>query len=297
MENIFLPTKIEYQTDTKNKNKGSIIIKPCWPGYGITWGNTLRRVLLTSLPGAAVTAVKIKGVKYEFSTIPYIQEDVLEIILNLKVLRLRILSPGDEPVKLTLKASGEKKVKAADIDKSADVEIVNPDLLIATLTDKKANLEMEIWVVKGYGWAPSEEKSRAGLDIGTIVVDSMFSPVLQVSVNVENIRVGKRTDFDKIILGIETDGAFSPFKAFLVASELLTNQFKALVQLGEEIEKVKKRKPRKAKKAKKVSKAKKTKKPVKKTKKPVKKTKKIVKKKAKKAKKVKKTKKTTKRKK
>ncbi len=233
MENIFLPEKLEYQQDEKNVNKGQIIIEPCWPGYGTTWGNVLRRVLLTSLPGAAVSAVKIKGVKYEFSAIPGVLEDVLEIILNLKALHLKILTEKQEPIKLSLKASGEKKVRAGDIEKSAEVEIVNPDLLIATLTDKKATLEMDIWVTKGYGWVPSEEKSRSGLEVGSIVTDSVFSPVLNVSVNVEDMRVGKRTDFDRIILGIETNGTISPFAAFLYASRLLKNQFNSLLELGD----------------------------------------------------------------
>jgi len=233
----FLPTKVESQIDPKNKNKGQIFIEPCWPGYGITWSNALRRVLLTSLSGAAVTAVKIKGVKYEFSTLEGVKEDILEIILNLKALRLKILTEKDEPIKLSLKVSGERKVKAGDIEKSSDVEIVNSDLLIATLTNKKVNLEMDIWVTKGYGWVASEEKSRDGLEIGTIVIDSIFSPVLKVSVNVENIRVGKRTDFDKIILGIETDGSISPIQAFLKACQLLKEQFDSLLHLGEGIDK------------------------------------------------------------
>ena len=285
MEN-FLPTKVEFQLDPKNENKGQIFIEPCWPGYGITWSNALRRVLLTSLSGTAVTAVKIKGVKYEFSTLEGVKEDILEIILNLKSLRLKILTEKDEIIKLSLKASGEKKVKAGDIEESSDVKIVNPDLLIATLTDKKIKLEMDIWVTKGYGWVPSEEKSRAGLEIGTIVTDSIFSPVLNASVNIENMRVGKRTDFDKIILGIETDGSISPIQAFLKASQLLKEQFDSLLRLGEEPDK------KLIKKA--VKKTSKTaiKKPVKKTskkviKKPVKKTvkkaiKKSVKKKTKK---------------
>ncbi len=232
MENLFLPQKVEYQPDDKNKNKGQVVIEPCWPGYGTTWGNVLRRVLLTSLPGAAVTAVKIKGVKYEFSTIPGVLEDILEIILNLKALHLKILTEKEEPIKLSIKVSGEKKVTAGDIEKSAEIEIVNPDLLIATLTDKKASLEMDIWVTKGYGWIPSEEKPRGGLEVGTIVTDSIFSPILNVSVNVEDMRVGKRTDFDRIILGIETNGTISPFEAFLYASKLLADQFNSLINLS-----------------------------------------------------------------
>jgi len=235
MKNIFLPQEINFQSDKENKNKGSIIIEPCYPGYGITWGNTLRRVLLTSLGGAAVISIKIKGVKYEFSTIPHVYQDVLGIILNLKSLRLKIFTENEDPIRLTLKASGEKKVYASDIDKSADVEIVNPDLLILDLTDKKAKLEMEIWVAKGYGWVPSEAKERENLDIGTIVVDSIFTPILQVSVNIENVRVGGRTDYDRLILGIETDGTISPLEAGLKAMQLLNEQFSYLSELSSAI--------------------------------------------------------------
>lgn len=245
MENVFLPETVEYQPDVKNKNKGLIIIEPCYPGYGTTWSNAIRRVLLTSLQGSAVSAVKIKGVKYEFSTIKHIKEDVLEIILNLKLLRLKIYNDLDEQIKLTINASGEKKVTGADIDKSADVKIVNPDLLIATLTDKKAKLEMDIWVEKGYGWVPSEEKSKDGLEIGLIIIDSIFSPIVKVAVNIENVRVGKRTDYDKIILDIETDGTVSPLEAFVVASNLLTEQFSFFVSSTEKIIKSKDKKTKK----------------------------------------------------
>ncbi len=270
MENISLPVNIKYQADSKNKNKGSIIIEPCYPGYGISWGNTLRRVLLSSLPGAAVTAVKIKGVKYEFSTIPNIKEDVLDIILNLKLLRLKILSEKDESIKLTIKARGEKEVKAADIEPSSEVEIINQNLLIATLTNKKANLEMEIWVTKGYSWVPSEEKSRKGLDVGTIVMDSIFSPVLKVGTNIENVRVGKRTDYDKLILNIETDGTILPKEAFLLASRILADQFIFLTEGIEQLKEAKKKKVGAAKKSKKIKKIKKGKKIVKKTSKKIK---------------------------
>lgn len=243
MEQITLPTKLDYQQDLENKNKGQIIIEPCYPGYGITWGNALRRVLLSSLPGAAVTAVKIKGARHEFSTIPHVKEDVLQIILNLKLLRLKIFK--DEPIKLKLFAKGEKKVTAADIEKSADVEIVNPNLHIATLTDKKADLEAEITVCKGYGYVPSEEKDRTGLDLGTIVVDSIFSPIVKVGYRVDNVRVGKRTDFDKLTLDIETDGTITPWDAFIQAASLLADQFKFLTGMmkdkAKSLEKVEKK--------------------------------------------------------
>ncbi|OQX71354.1 DNA-directed RNA polymerase subunit alpha [Candidatus Parcubacteria bacterium 4484_255] len=231
MKNIFLPREINFQPDKENKNKGFIIIEPCYPGYGITWGNALRRVLLTSLSGAAVVSVKIKGIKHEFSSIPYVYQDALGIILNLKSLRLKIFSENDDPIKLRLKAVGKKKVYASDIEKSANVEITNPDLLIADLTDKKAELEMEIWVAKGYGWVPSEAKTREDLDIGTIVVDSIFTPILQVSINIENVRVGGRTDYDRLILGVETDGTISPLEAGLKAMQLLNEQFSYLSEL------------------------------------------------------------------
>jgi len=232
MEQIFLPSKIEYQEDKENKNRATIIIEPCYPGYGITWGNALRRVLLSSLSGVAVDAVKIKGVRHEFTTIPYVKEDVLQIVLNLKLLRLKVFK--DEPVKLKLSVSGEKKVTAADFEKNADVEIVNPELHLATLTDKKANLEIEVTVKKGIGYVPSEEKDRTGLDLGTIVLDSIFSPVLKVGLRIEKIRVGRRTDFDKLILEVTTDGTISPGQAFLEAAKMLNEQFKFIVDKFEE---------------------------------------------------------------
>lgn len=228
MQNILLPTKVEYQADSENKNEGSIIIEPCYPGYGITWGNALRRVLLSSLPGAAVTAVKIKGVKHEFSTLPYVKEDILEIVLNLKMLRLKILGEGDELIKLPIKLEGVKKIKGADFRVSPEVKIANPDLEIATLTDKKAKLEMDVWVSKGRGYIPSEEKSREGFDIGTIMLDSMFSPIVKVEVSIENIRVEKRTDYDKLCLTIETDGIITPWQAFIEAAKMLADQFRFL---------------------------------------------------------------------
>ncbi len=280
MKNIFLPQEINFHPDKENNNKGSIIIEPCYPGYGITWGNALRRVLLTSLGGAAVVSVKIKGVKYEFSTIPNVYEDVLGIILNLKSLRLKIFTENEEPIRLTLKASGERKVYASDIDKSADVEIINPDLLIAELTDKKAKLDMEIWVARGYGWVPSEAKKREGLDVGAIVVDSIFTPILQVSANIENVRVGGRTDYDRLILGIETDGTISPLDAGLKAMQLLNEQFSYLSELTSAITSPKLQEKKKSSNVKVKTDKKTTKKVVKKTAKK-KTTKKVVKKTAK----------------
>ena len=226
MEQIPLPTKIEYQEDKENKNKGVVIVEPCYPGYGTTWGNAIRRVLLSSLVGGAVTAVKIKGVKHEFSTIPFVKEDVLEIILNLKQLRMKIFS--DEEIRLSLSVQGEKKVYARDIKKDALVEIANPDLLIATLTDKKAKLEMEIFVKKGMGYVPVEERRGEEREIGKILIDSIFTPIKSVGFKIENVRVGEKTNFDRLILPIETDGTITPLEAFFQATELLKNHFSYL---------------------------------------------------------------------
>lgn len=223
MDQIILPNKVEYQSDSENKNKGQFIIEPCYPGYGTTWGNALRRVLLSSLPGAAVDSIKISGGRHEFSTLPHVKEDILQIVLNFKQLRLKLFK--DEPVKLKLSVKGEKKVTAADITKSADVEIANPELHLATLTDKKAEFEVEINVSRGFGYVPSEEKDRTGLEIGTIVMDSIFSPITKVAAQIEKMRVGQRTDYDRLSLIIETDGTIAPYQAFMEAADLLNSQF------------------------------------------------------------------------
>lgn len=227
MESIILPSKIEF-VKQKEKNRAILTVEPCYPGYGHTLGNALRRILLSSLSGAAVTAVKIKGVVHEFSTISGIREDVLEIVLNLKNLRLKIFV--DEPVILNLKAKGEKKVKAKDIEKNPAVEIVNPDLEIATLTDKKAELEMQIWVRKGRGYVPVEERKKEDLELGVIAIDSIFTPIKKVGLQIENVRVGQRTDYDKLILDIETDGTLTPQEAVSQAAKLLIEQFSLFIE-------------------------------------------------------------------
>jgi len=225
MQTIPLPSKIEIKENKENKNQTEIIIEPCYPDYGTTLGNALRRVLLSSLPGAAVIAIKIKGATHEFSTLPYIKEDVLGIVLNLKLLRLRFAISSQEPLILNLKVKGEKVVKAKDIETVAGVEIINPNLKIATLTDEKANLEMKIWVAQGRGYCPSEELKRDDFEVGVIVCDAIFTPIVKVSLDVENIRVGERTDYDKLILNIETDGTITPKEALLKAAEILVEQF------------------------------------------------------------------------
>ena len=204
-------------------NLATFEIEPCSPGYGITLGYALRRVLLSSLPGTAVTEVKIDGVAHEFSSIPFVKQDVIQIILNLKKLTFKLY--GDEPVIVSLKGSGEKELKAADIKAPSNVEIVNKNLLIASLTSPKAKLDIEIKLEKGLGYVPVRSRVKEKRSIGTIALDANFSPIKKINYNVENIRVGTRTDFNKLILEIETDGTISPKDAFIQASDLLINQF------------------------------------------------------------------------
>ncbi|MFA6534389.1 MAG: DNA-directed RNA polymerase subunit alpha [Patescibacteria group bacterium] len=225
MENLLLPSKIEWQKG-EGKNQKVVTIEPCYYGYGTTLGNALRRVLLSSLPGAAVTAVKINGVDHEFSTLTGVQEDIVEIILNLKRLRVKIL--GDEAVKLTLKAKGEKTATAEDFEKNSAVEIMNPDLTIATLTDKKSELEMEITVAKGRGYVPTENQDKSQLNVGEIAIDSIFTPVVNVGYKVENTRVGQVTDYDKLTIYLETDGTVTPEEAFSQAVNILLDHFSVL---------------------------------------------------------------------
>jgi DNA-directed RNA polymerase subunit alpha len=238
MEPILLPSKIQFTPDKKEKNKAILTVEPCFPGYGTTLGNALRRMMLSSLSGAAVTAVKIKDVTHEFSTIPGIKEDVLEIILNLKKLRLKVFS--NQLVILNLKAKGEKKVKAEDIEKNPEVEIINLDLEIANLTDKKASLEMRIWVERGRGYLPVEERKQKNQELGVIAIDSIFTPIKNIGLRIENVRVGQRTDYDKLILDIETDGTLSPQEAVSQAAELLIKQFSLFIKPKEKVSEVSK---------------------------------------------------------
>lgn len=217
----FTPKIIE-----KKQNKAVFEIEALYPGYGVTIGNTLRRVLLSSLEGAAITEVKIKGVQHEFSTIPGVMDDVISILLNLKQLRFKIYT--SEPQKATLKVKGEKEVKGSDFKLPSQVELVNKDFHITTLTNKKAELEMEVKIEKGVGYLPVERRKKEKSEIGTILVDAVFTPVRKVAFKVENMRVGERTDFDRLILEVETDGTITPEEAFFKATEILTRHFTLL---------------------------------------------------------------------
>lgn len=228
MTQLTLPEKPKV-IESKN-NIATIEISGCYPGYGNTLANAMRRVLLSSLPGAAITVIKIKDVKHEFSTIPNILEDVIQIILNLKQVRLNVHS--DEPVAMNLKVSGEKDVKAKDIKAPSSVEIVNPDAHIATITDKRGVLEVELWAEKGLGYAPQELMNRDKLEVGTIALDAIFTPIRGVNYKVEDMRVGNRTDYNKLTFVIETDGTISPEEAFKYAAEKLVDHFHILTELG-----------------------------------------------------------------
>lgn len=216
----------ELKTVREDGNKATFAIEPLYSGYGMTLGNSLRRVILSSLGGAAVTAVKIDSVAHEFSTIEGVKEDVVEIILNLKKLRFRVYS--DEPQFIMLQASGRGVVKASAIKTNADVEIVNPELVIATLDTDKTKLGMEIRVEKGRGYVPVEHRESEKLEVGMIAVDAIYSPVQRVRYNVENTRVGQVTDLDRLLLEIETDGTVTPADAMRQAAEILVEHFQVV---------------------------------------------------------------------
>lgn len=203
-----------------------------YPGYGHTIGNSLRRIILSSLPGAAVTRVKIKGVEHEFSSIDGVKEDVIAILLNLK--RLRIKIANDESYVITLKAKGVKTVTAKDIEAPSQVEILNPELVIAVLTEKSSDLDMEITVEKGLGYVPKEVIMKDRVDIGTISLDATFTPIRKVNYEVENMRIGDRTDFNRLRISIETDGTLTPEEALEQSILLMINQLKSIVGFKEE---------------------------------------------------------------
>lgn len=217
MEQLLLPSTISF-IDGASAREATLVIEPFFHGYGRTVGNSLRRVLLSSLSGAAVTAVKIKGVQHEFTPVAGVMEDALEVILNLKSLRLKCHT--EEPVKLTLKKSGKGDVTAKDIQANADVEIMNPELKLATLADASSEIEMEITVSRGRGFLPTEQRESSG-EIGVIAMDALFSPVRHVGINVEDTRVGEITNYDKLIMPIETDGSVTPQEAVKQAITIL----------------------------------------------------------------------------
>lgn len=226
MEPIPLPTKLEYNPGSK-PNETILTLEPLYPGYGLTIGIALRRILLSSLSGGAIVAVKIKGVDHEFSTLPYVKEDVVDIILNLKKLRFKVHT--DEQVKVTLRAKGEKTITAADIEATNDVEISMPELPICTLTNKNAQVEMDLFLRRGRGYFPTENREKEKFEIGTIALDALFMPIRNVSLNFQNVRVGQMTNYNRAVLGIETDGSITAEDAVREACKILTDHFSLLM--------------------------------------------------------------------
>lgn len=221
-----IPKPNGFKLISEEGNRGVYEIAGLYPGYGHTIGNSIRRVLLSSLRGSAITAVKIAGVSHEFSTIEGVLEDVVEITLNLKQVRFKMA--GDGPFAATLSAKGEREVRAKDITAPGGLEVVNGDQHIATLTSKNSELEMELEVSSGFGYQAVESRKKEKVDIGTIALDAAFSPVRLVNFEIENMRVGDRTDYNKIRFTVETDGSISPREALIESARILTEQFATL---------------------------------------------------------------------
>lgn len=228
--NIVLPSKPRVVSEVDFK--GVYEIDGLYPGYGHTLGNSLRRIILSSLPGAAITSLKIAGVEHEFSTIEGVKEDVITILLSLKKVRFKL--NDDNPQKVFLSVTGAKKVTAADIEASSGVEILTPDLHIATLTEKSSKLEIEMIIEKGLGFVSKEVIHKEKVDIGTISVDAIFTPIRRVNYEVENMRVGDRTDYNRLRIFIETDGTLSPREALETSIYTMIAQLKAIVGFVEE---------------------------------------------------------------
>lgn len=224
--------KIERVDDSNDIAYGKFIVEPLERGYGTTLGNSLRRILLSSLPGAAITSVKIEDVLHEFSTIPGVVEDTTEIILNLKKLAMKIHS--DEPQTITISANGPGKITAGDIKLPADVEILNPDLHVATL-EEGASLYMELNAASGRGYVPAERNKETGQPIGVIPIDSLFSPIRRVNYKVEDTRVGQHTDYDKLTLEVWTDGSIHPDEAISLGAKILSKHLSLFINLTEKV--------------------------------------------------------------
>lgn len=229
---ITLPSKPRIVSE--EESSGVYEIDGLYPGYGHTLGNSLRRIILSSLPGAAITGVKIEGVSHEFSTIAGVKEDVVTMLLNLKRLRFEMLT--NEPQTITLKAKGEKDVTGADLTIPGQVRLLNPNEHIADLTEKNAEISAEFRIERGLGFVAREALKKDRIEIGEITVDAVFSPIRRVNYEVENMRVGDRTDFNRLRISIETDGTLTPREALERSIEIMITQLKAVVGFREEDE-------------------------------------------------------------
>lgn len=225
---IVMPSKPRIVME--EKNKGVYEIDGLYPGYGHTLGNSLRRIILSSLPGASITSIKIDGVSHEFQTLDGIKEDVIVVILNLKRIRFKMLS--DEPQTVTLSIKGPKEVKAENIKTGGQVEILNGDLHVAEVTGK-VNLNIEMKIEKGLGFIPKEIFQKEKVDVGMIAVDAIFTPIRRVSYEVENMRVGDKTNHNRLRISIETDGTLTPREALARSIEIMINQLKAIIDFKE----------------------------------------------------------------
>ncbi len=228
------PRRLDYERESLSPTYGKFYAEPFERGYAVTIGNSLRRILLSSIQAAAVTSVRIEGVLHEFSSIPGVAEDTTDIILNLKQLKLKM--EGDGPRTLRLSVSGDRAVTAKDIELSAGIEIINPDLHLATLTERDAKLEMELEVDMGRGYSSADRNKRDDQPVGTIPMDSLFSPVTRVRIDSENTRVGQMTDYDKLVMEIWTDGRIKPEDALAHASKLLKDHLQIFINFEEEPE-------------------------------------------------------------
>ena len=228
-----MPKGVELDEKTANETYGKFVIEPLERGFGVTLGNALRRVLLSSLQGAAVTTLRIEGIMHEFDTIPGVVEDVTEIVLNFKQLRLKL--HADRSKRLLLEVDKKKEVRAGDIQNDADIEILNPDLLLFTLTeDNKVHMEIDIGCGRGY--VTSEQNKKPDQALGTIPIDSIFTPVTKVNYRVGNTRVGRKTDYDKLILEISTDASLSPQNALSFAAKILKDHLQMFITFEKEPE-------------------------------------------------------------
>ena len=230
----FETPSLEIAEISEDKKYGRFVVEPLERGYGITLGNSLRRIMLSSLPGAAVSSIKIPGVVHEFCGIPGVKEDVTEIIMNIKSLAIKNNSDSDEPKKAYIDFEGEGVVTAGDIHADSDIEILNPELVIATLNGgADSRLEIEMTITKGRGYVSSDKNKDESTPIGTIAIDSIYTPVERVNVTVENTRVGQMTDYDKLTLDVYTNGTLGPDDAVSLAAKVLSEHLKLFINLSE----------------------------------------------------------------
>ena len=226
VEPLIHPKNITLVEETENR--AQFVIEPLYPGYGTTLGNSLRRVLLSSLPGCAISAMAIPGVHHEFSTLKDIKEDMVDILLNLKQVRFRMEGEHEEPVPISLEFNGTGEILAKEFKTFAGIEVVTPLVHIATATSPNTEFNLVVYLTRGRGFLPVESREKEKLDIGTIAIDAIYSPVRHVALNLEHVRVGQMTNFDKIVLTVETDGSISPKDALIQSLDIFRDQISSL---------------------------------------------------------------------